>query len=479
MDNRLEKLFFQVTGHSVNSANQLTPAGSNRVYYRLYDSENNTLIGVEGTSVQENEAFFEISRHFFKQGLAVPQLIAVSDDKLVYLIQDLGDTSLFDYLSVDRNSGEYSAQSVAMLEKVMMVLPDLQFKGAEGLDFSKCYPSESFDLRMVKWDLNYFKYCFFKAVGIEFNESLLEDDFDSLTDILLDSSDSFCTTFMYRDFQSRNVMIKEGVPYFIDYQGGRKGPVEYDVASFLWQARAAYPSSLREHLVNVYLNALQKYRKTDRDTFLRRLDHFVLFRTLQVLGAYGFRGYFEHKAHFIQSIPAAMVNLRGLLEKPMPEYPYLEELLHKLVNLPQFAPAEQQNGNLTVKICSFSYRKGIPQDNSGNGGGFVFDCRFMHNPGLYDEYKKLYGIDKPVVDFLEEQGEIQIFLDNVYSIVKPAVAKYVKRGFTSLMVSFGCTGGRHRSVYSAQHLAEYLKSVFADEICVELTHRELGITTVL
>ena len=479
MDNRLENLFFQVTGHSVNSVNQLTPAGSNRVYYRLSDSENNTLIGVEGTSVQENEAFFEISRHFFKQGLAVPQLIAVSDDKLVYLIQDLGDTSLFDYLSADRNSGEYSAQSVAMLEKVMMVLPDLQFKGAEGLDFSKCYPSESFDLRMVKWDLNYFKYCFFKAVGIEFNESLLEDDFDNLTDILLDSSDSFRTTFMYRDFQSRNVMIKDDKPYFIDYQGGRKGPVEYDVASFLWQARAAYPSSLREHLVNVYLDAIQKYRKTDRDTFLRRLDHFVLFRTLQVLGAYGFRGYFEHKAHFIQSIPAAMVNLRGLLEKPMPEYPYLEELLHKLVNLPQFAPAEQQNGNLTVKICSFSYRKGIPQDNSGNGGGFVFDCRFMHNPGLYDEYKKLYGIDKPVIDFLEEQGEIQIFLDNVYSIVKPAGAKYVKRGFTSLMVSFGCTGGRHRSVYSAQHLAEYLKSVFADEICVELTHRELGITTVL
>lgn len=479
MENRLEKLFFQTTGQSVITANQLTPAGSNRTYYRLSDADGNTVIGVEGTSVQENMAFFEISSHFRKQQLAVPELIAVSDDGLCYLIQDLGDVSLYDYLASDRKNGEYSVESVKMLETVMQTLPDLQFKGADGLDFSKCYPSESFDLRMIKWDLNYFKYCFFKAVGIEFNEALLEDDFDALTDILLENSSEFGTTFMYRDFQSRNVMVKDNSPWFIDYQGGRKGPIEYDVASFLWQARASYPDSLRNHLVDVYISALQKYRKIEKSLFLKRLDHFVLFRTLQVLGAYGFRGYFEHKAQFIQSIPAAMANIRSLLVKPMSEYPYLKTLLQQLVDLPQFAVADKQDGLLTVKVQSFSYRKGIPQDNLGNGGGFVFDCRYMHNPGLYDEYKQLYGIDRPVIDFLEEQGEIQSFLKNVYAIVEPAVVKYMKRGFTNLMVSFGCTGGRHRSVYSAQHLAEYLHSVFGDKIRVELIHRELGYTEIL
>lgn len=479
MDNRLEKLFFQVTGQEVKYANQLTPAGSNRVYYRLSDAENNTLIGVEGTSIQENMAFFEISAHFRRQQLAVPQLIAVSEDKLCYLIQDLGDVSLYDYLSADRNKGEYSQESLKILEKVMEALPDLQFKGADGLDFSKCYPSESFDIRMIKWDLNYFKYCFFKAVGIEFNESLLEDDFDALTNLLLNNPDEFANTFMYRDFQSRNVMIKDDAPWFIDYQGGRKGPVEYDVASFLWQARASYPESLRNHLVDVYLSALQKYRKTDKEYFLGRLNHFVLFRTLQVLGAYGFRGYFEHKAQFIMSIPAAMVNLRKLLDEPMVEYPYLKQLLQQLVDLPQFSASNSEGDILTIKVQSFSYRKGVPRDNSGNGGGFVFDCRYMHNPGLYNEYKQLYGTDKPVMDFLEEQGEIQNFLKSVYSIVEPAVEKYLKRGFTNLMVSFGCTGGRHRSVYSAQHLAEHLHTVFGDRVRVELIHRELGYTEIL
>ncbi|MBO7247181.1 MAG: phosphotransferase [Bacteroidaceae bacterium] len=479
MNNRIKDLFFKVTGAAAVKSVQLTPAGSNRMYYRLFAESGLTLVGVEGTSEQENMAYFEISKHFRKQNLAVPELLAVSEDGLCYIIEDLGDISLYDLLSADRKSVSYSEESVGILETVMRTLPDLQFKGADGLDFSRCYPSESFDLRMIKWDLNYFKYCFFKAVGIEFNESELEDDFDSLTAILLENSEDFGNTFMYRDFQSRNVMIKDGAPWFIDYQGGRKGPVEYDVASFLWQARASYPDELRNHLVDVYLQAVQKYRVTDKERFLKRLSHFVLFRTLQVLGAYGFRGYFEHKAQFIQSIPAAMVNLRKLLQNPMVEYPYLKKLLQQLVDLPRFAETESPNDKLTVKVQSFSYRKGIPQDESGNGGGFVFDCRYMHNPGLYDEYKQQYGVDKPVIDFLEERGEIQKFLQNVYGIVEPAVEKYLKRGFTNLMISFGCTGGRHRSVYSAQHTAEYLHGIFGDKVRVELIHRELGYTEIL
>lgn len=474
MNAELKELFCKYAGADAQSVTRLTAAGSNRVYYRLSASDGKTVVGVEGTNPDENRAFLVIGRHLRAAGLPVPEILAVTDSGMCYLLQDLGDESLFGLLESARDSGTYSAQQTALLEKVMRLLPDLQFKGGDRLDCSVCFPCESFDRRSIFWDLNYFKYSFLKATGLEFHEARLEDDFERLATVLL--ADAPYNTFMYRDFQARNVMVKDGEPWFIDFQGGRRGPIEYDVASFLWQARAAYPASLREHLIDTYLDSLAQYRKVDATVFRKGLMHFVLFRTLQVLGAYGFRGYFERKQHFIESIPQAIGNLKDLLAGGVggKEYPYLVEVLSGLVELPQFAPVSApSDGKLTVRVMSFSYRKGgIPEDNSGNGGGFVFDCRAMHNPGKYEQYKKITGADAPVIEFLESQGEVQRYLENVYGLVDPAVDKYIERGFLNLMVAFGCTGGQHRSLYCANHLAEHLKEKYGDRIHIVLEHRE-------
>lgn len=341
------------------------------------------------------------------------------------------------------------------------------------MDFSYCYPLAEFNRRSILWDLNYFKYCFLKTTGLEFQENLLEDDFEHMADALLQIQPQ---VFMYRDFQSRNVMLREGKPYFIDFQGGRKGPFYYDVASFLWQAKANYPDSLRQELIDEYLDALQPYHAIGKEQFLATLRHFVLFRTLQVLGAYGFRGYFEKKAHFIQSVPYAIENLRQLLETDFPEYPYVCLVLRKLTELPQFASVRNRR-KLTVRVMSFSYKKGIPEDPSGNGGGYVFDCRAVHNPGKYEQYKQLTGRDKPVIDFLEQDGEILRFLEHVDALVDAHVQRFLERGFTNLSICFGCTGGQHRSVYSAEHVARHLNEKFG--VRIQLIHREQHIEQTL
>ena len=468
----LKELFKEWSGTMPENVCRLTPAGSNREYWRLGGS-GRTAVGVVGTSVEENRAFIAICRHLHSKGLPVPELYAVTGDGLGYLQEDLGDTALFDILEPCRTQGVYDADSIALLEDVLRILPDIQFAGADGLDFSVCYPTESFDRRSIFWDLNYFKYYYLKTSGIEFNEEKLENDFGTIAEILL--KDEPYDTFMYRDFQSRNIMVTDGRPRFIDFQGGRRGPVEYDLASFLWQARAAYPAGLRQHLIDVYFQSLSRYRSTDYATFRAALSHIVLFRTLQVLGAYGFRGKIERKPHFLASIPAAIGNLRVLLDEGTGrnDYPYLFGLLQQLAGQYEQPLQEKGDSRLTVSITSFSYRKGIPEDCSGNGGGFVFDCRSMHNPGLYERYKPLDGRDREVIDFLDEQGEIQVFLENVYGLVDPAVEKYLGRGFTHLAVNFGCTGGHHRSVRSAECLAAHLHDRFGDRITVTITHREL------
>ena len=318
------------------------------------------------------------------------------------------------------------------------------------------------------FDLNYFKYCFLKPSGLEFDEMLLQDEFEKFADDLLqDDTD----TFMYRDFNARNVMVLDGSPYFIDFQGGRRGPIYYDVASFVWQARAAYPENLRIRMVDSYLDALSKYHQVQKPAFMERLQLFVLFRLLQVLGAYGFRGLVEQKAAFVTPIPAALSELSRLPETLSKTYPYMMEVVKKLAGLPRFKAVTSEEGVLEVKVCSFSFKKGLPYDPTGNGGGYVFDCRSIHNPGRYEPYKKLTGRDEPVIRFLEEDGEVFRFLDHVYGVVDPHVETYSGRGFTSLMVSFGCTGGQHRSVYCAEHLAAHLAAKYP-HIRIALTHRE-------
>lgn len=463
----LKKLYTAYTGHEPESIEEMPASGSNRRYFRLKGTPN--LIGACGENIEENRAFLYMAEHFRRQGLPVPQVFIKSNDDIYYLQEDLGDTLLFNAIEEGRKTGIFNEDEKQLLRKTLRLLPAVQFTGAEGMDFSYCYPQAEFNRRSILWDLNYFKYCFLKATGLDFQEDRLEDDFQKMADVLLCSNSA---TFMYRDFQSRNVLIKDGEPRFIDFQGGRKGPVYYDVASFLWQAKANYPDSLRQELLREYIDALRKYQPVDEACFMTRLRHFVLFRTMQVLGAYGFRGYFEKKPHFIQSVPFAIENLRQLLHEPYPEYPYLCRVLTELTELKQFTD-DPQKRRLVVKVTSFAYKKGIPEDSSGNGGGFVFDCRAVNNPGKYERYKPFTGLDEPVIRFLEDDGEIITFLKHVYALVDVSVERYMERGFTNLSVCFGCTGGQHRSVYSAQHLAEHLNRKFG--IQVNLIHREQNI----
>ncbi|MBQ8838987.1 MAG: phosphotransferase [Bacteroidales bacterium] len=469
---RLYKLFYRHFGAEPDSVVPICGSGSNRRYCRM-SSGDSVCMGVIGTEKEENNAFVTLARHFRLKGIDVPEVYAVSDDGMAYIQEDLGDRLLSDEVAAAGKQGGIAPDSplVDLLCRTMAELPKIQFEGAEGLDFSVCYPQPAFDRRMVMFDLNYFKYCFLKATGTEFNEVLLQEDFESFADDLLSCD---MTAFLYRDFNARNVMIRNGRPYFIDFQGGRRGPVYYDVASFVWQARAEYPDELKEKMLDAYLTALEAYTAVDRTEFTRNLSLFILFRLLQVLGAYGFRGWTEHKARFVVSIPPAMESLRRLLSQDFGRYPYLEEVLSRMVALPRFAPRHREDGRLEVTVYSFSYKKGIPHDPSGNGGGYVFDCRSIHNPGRYEPYRKLTGMDEAVIGFLEDDGEIQGFMEHVYGVVDPHVGTYVRRGFTDLTVSFGCTGGQHRSVYCAEHLAEHLASKWPD-IRVRLIHREQGV----
>lgn len=464
----LEALFRSYTGTGAEVRLALSPSGSRRRYFRL-SAGTVSLIGVAGTDRDENHAFISLSKHLRSKGLNVPEVLAVSDDGMYYLQQDLGDRLLYDALADGRTTGVYGPEERKLLVDAVSQLPKIQVVGAEGMDFSVCYPSEAFNARMVDFDLNYFKYCFLKPSAVEFNEERLQDDFDRLKSDLLKVPSGY---FMYRDFQARNVMVHDGSLWFIDFQGGRRGPLHYDLASFVWQARARYPEDLKQTLVDAYLDALERYMPVDRDAFREELRTFVLFRTLQVLGAYGFRGRIEKRAHFLESIPYALENLRELLAEPFGRYPCLCAVLGDLVKAGPGLPPPA-DGLLHVHVYSFSFKKGIPEDWSGNGGGYVFDCRSVHNPGKYERFRKSTGLDRDVQDFLESDGEIDVFLGHVFSLVDAHVDRFLQRGFSRLQVSFGCTGGQHRSAYSAQKLAEHLAG--RPGVRVHLHHRELGI----
>ncbi len=526
--NRLKTLFEHYAGCPPQTCEPIAyNSGSNRQYFRLTAADGQSVIGVIGTNIYENNAFIYLSKQFIARHLPVPRVLAEDATGLCYLQTDLGNRSLYDALKNGREAGgHYSDEERTLLHRTIALLPTFQIVGGSGVDFHRCYPQAEMDRTNVLFDLNYFKYCFLKTSDVDFHELRLEDDFQTMaTDLTADQS----PYFMYRDFQARNVMLDEaGSPHFIDFQGGRRGPLHYDVASFLWQASARYPDSLREELIDTYLKALKQYIDVDETHFRQRLQLFVLFRLLQVLGAYGFRGRFERKQYFLDSIPPALSNLRAMLLQPdVCPYPHLRSVLTQLVRtqkdtrevrlgvsreqresslshcrgevqvsegqpLSSGSPRCPHRGNsseeglradryaaspLVVRILSFSYRRGIPTDDSGHGGGYVFDCRAIHNPGKYPEYKDMTGLDQPVIDFLERDGEILTFLDSVYRLADAHVQRYIERGFTSLMFSFGCTGGQHRSVYCAQHLAEHLNSRFGIE--VHITHTARGIHTVL
>ena len=454
----------------------LKQQGSNRIYTREKDENGRSVIRVVGTNRDENRAFLYMARHFHALGLPVPEVLWVSEDEMSYTQEDLGDTLLFDAIKHGRETGSFSQEEHTLLERTLRALAHVQVEGAKDFDWSVCFPVPEMDERSIRWDLNYFKYCFLKGTKIEFSEPKLEDDFDRLVTNLLATIDDQQPTFLYRDCQSRNVMIKDGQPYFIDFQGGRRGPTQYDVASFLWQAKANIPQTLRDELIEAYLDEMSTLNsQLSTLNWKSALPHFVLFRTLQVLGAYGYRGYFERKEHFLNSVPMAIRNMQEVMAELGDEYPYLRELAEGLKNLnnPNSLNNPESPKNLTVTVYSFSFKRGLPEDESGNGGGYVFDCRSTHNPGKYEEYKQLTGLDQPVIDFLEKDGEILTFLNSVYALVDHHVARFIERDFSHMQVAFGCTGGQHRSVYCAEHLAQHLREKYG--VKIHLIHRERGV----
>lgn len=484
---RISNLYSKIYGREPVGIEPLTASASPRRYFRIHGVSGTVpIIATAGTSAPENEAFIYLSDQFRRKGLPVPNILGVSDDGLTYFQEDLGDTTLWDAVADGRkNSGLYSREEITLLKQALSDLADFQNKGAEGLDWSRCYQQMTFDRRSILFDLHYFKYCCLKPSGVEFDENILEDEFEKMAGILTrEPADSF----LYRDFQPRNIMYHEGRLKYIDYQGGRRGPIHYDVASFVWQAAAGYPDELREALITTYLESLHKYRNVDEAHFRDILQHFVLFRTLQVLAAYGYRGLYEGKVRFQMSIPAALANLASLFSdanlfhKPLTEYPYISELAGKLS--PSTTPhtkgtdpyGRDADPGLLIEVYSFSYMQGIPRDACGNGGGYVFDCRGMENPGRETRFKHSTGLDSDVKEWLEERGEIQQFLKSAYSLADSHVECYLRRGFSHLMFSFGCTGGQHRSVYCAQHMAEHLAEKFTGrEVRVKLIHRERSI----
>ena len=468
LKSNLESIFERWSEEPAVSIDEMPAHGSDRKYYRIY-GKTRLAIGTYNPDLKENIAFLSFSKHFRQIGLQVPEIYSQELDKNIYLEEDLGDETLFSFLTEIRGKEGFSEKIIELYKKVLFNLPRFQVEANTGLDYSVCYPRHSFDRQSMMWDLNYFKYYFLKLAKIPFDEQHLEDDFKTFTDFLLTTDRDY---FLYRDFQSRNVMIVNNEPYFIDYQGGRKGALQYDLASILFDAKADIPQDVRKQLLDYYIDNLSDHLPVNREKFLEYYYGYVLVRIMQALGAYGFRGFYERKEHFLKSVPYAIQNLEWLLhntELPI-QIPALTDAWSKLVRssyLRQFGDVKLRT---TVRIQSFSYKRGIPLDEKGHGGGFVFDCRFLPNPGRYDEYKNLNGNDQPVIDFLEKEPDVHEFLKHVLQITDKVVLNYSKRNFTDVMIAFGCTGGQHRSVYFANRLAEHLQK--NKDVDVELRHRE-------
>ncbi len=471
MQERLIALYREHFGHAPSAVLALAGDGSNRAYRRLLDPDSAPVIGVMGPDPEENRAFLSFTRAFHGIGLPVPELIAADEDGGVYLLEDLGDTTLFDAVDEARvqAGGEFPQAMIPVYREVIRWLPRFQVQGGRVADYSVAYPREAFDRQSILWDLNYFKYHFLKLAHVPFSEARLERDFETLVEFLLQADRRH---FLYRDFQSRNVMLQDGSPRFIDYQGGRRGALAYDVASLLYDAKADLPAELRASLLTDYLDSLEREVSVDRDQFRHELKGYVLIRIMQALGAYGYRGFFERKPRFLRSVPYAARNLRELLDGGLPVVvPELEHVFAHIADGWSGPDSLPSHSGLTLHVFSFSYRRGYPEPVDGHGGGFVFDCRSVPNPGRDPEYRGLTGLDPSVVRFIERNQATDAYWAGVRDLAEVHLSEYVRRGFESLTVSFGCTGGQHRSVYFAERLARHVRGVFPD-VRVSVHHRE-------
>ena len=459
-------------GEKVLETTAMPSSGSSRRYFRV-KTDKRHLVGAYNINIEENDAFFSFSKHFHECGLPVPEILAISSEKDIYVQTDLGDDTLFNHVETCLQNGKFDDETIELYKKTLDKLVDFQTIGHKGLDYSKAFPTPAFDEMSIMEDLNYFKYCFLKEQEeISFNETRLDTDFQRLAKYILEAPSDF---FMYRDFQSRNIMIVDNEPYFIDYQGGRKGPLQYDVVSLLYQVKARIPEEMRTQLIDYYKQKLnvgmRRATSLHTDCFDKYFPAFVLLRLLQVLGAYGFRGLIQKKLHFMQSIPYAIKELLKVNEKweLSFELPELQSVIKQLnIVLPKYESVEPER--LTITVNSFSYKNGgVPYDKSGNGGGYVFDCRALPNPGRYAEFKKSTGEDQDVIEFMDDKPDTHYFLQNVQMLVFQSIDNYLERGFKNLQINFGCTGGQHRSVFFAQTIGRMIHENYP-MVNVEINH---------
>lgn len=465
----LQNLFEAHTGNKTNGIKILPASGSDRKYFRLY-AENQQLVGVFNADIPENEAFFSFTNTFAALNIRVPQLLAIHPDRMHYLLSDLGDETLYHRIQ-KKTLAPDERPALCVIKKSLKQLVVMQIEGGKHIDFGKCYPREAFDRQAIIWDLNYFKYSFLKLTGIAFEEQALEDDFTSLCNFLLEAPSNY---FMFRDFQSRNIMVIDNDPWFIDYQGGRRGPLQYDLASLLFSPKTGLNDTQKDLLLDFYLRHLSNYEAVDINAFKKYYHGFVLIRILQAMGAYGFRGIFEKKSAFRNSIPLAIDNLNTLFEKDLLaiKLPALQKIVLGL-KASEWAQTYTPSPNkLTIRICSFSYKKGIPDDPGDNGGGFVFDCRGLPNPGRFPEYQTFSGLDNSVISYLENYTEVTEFQEQVRAMLNISIKEYLQRGFQHLCVNFGCTGGQHRSVYQAEKFAVWVKNNFPVEVVIIHTEQK-------
>lgn len=475
MENIVDKinvLFQSLYLKKADRIERLPQSGSDRQYFRIYN-DGSTLIATYNNNVKENETFIAFSQHFRSKNLPVPSIKGVNEEKTIYLQEDLGKESLLNNLEAKGHCDEV----YLLYKKSLQQLARFQILGDQGLDYNLCITAREFGKEAIMSDLLYFKYYFLDTLQQPYDKQALLNDFEALAVYLRQSRFKY---FMFRDFQSRNIIVNEGEVYFIDYQGGMKGSLQYDVASILWQARAQLSDEWKISLLNDYIDAVTQLvpYEVDRDLFINQYKGFVLIRLLQVLGAYGFRGLFERKAQFLTSIPLALKNLKWFVENKLMgiDLPEFDRILRFIVSdevIAQFEPIRaDENTPLVVEINSFSYRVGIPKDDSPNGGGFVFDCRGILNPGRFDAYKKLCGKDKPVQDFLDQKTNMPKFLNSVFDLIDISVENYIERGFENLQINFGCTGGQHRSVYAAEQTARHLRNKYNVKIVLTHTNRD-------
>lgn len=470
----IKNIFIKWHGSKADFIQKLPQTASYREYYRISFKEQ-TVIGVFNEDLKENEAFISFSNTFNELNLNVPKVLYTDLDNSAYLLNDLGDVNLYSIIHSKKHVYNSSPELINLYRKSLVQLQKFQIVADKKIDYNYCYPRAKFDRQSILWDLNYFKYDFLKLGRIGFDEQLLENDIQKFSEFVASVKADY---FLYRDFQSRNIMVKDDEIYFIDYQGGRKGALQYDVASLLYDAKAEIPNTLREELLNYYLDKLESDYGLSRVEFMKSYYAFVLIRIMQAMGAYGFRGLFEKKVHLIKSILPARKNLKYLLENGKLDFdiPHLHEVFGNIITSDEFNIYEDPvlpNEKLSVTITSFSYKREIPIDLADNGGGYVFDCRGLNNPGRLLDFKLLNGRNTEVINFLKANSKVDDYMSHIYPLVDSTIETYLKRGFKNLMINFGCTGGQHRSVYCADKMFKYLKNKY--DINVYLSHIEQGI----